>query len=363
MSYVDLGRTVENHKKQKELEENKIKDNSSSRLKYVVIVAVLILLGGIFAFFGRDVVALFDPISIVSNVAQANLKETDGRTNVLILGSDERSFGEVRSVLTDTLLVASIGRVEGNVVMISLPRDLWVTAQSKEGDYHDKINAIYAYGGTEGIKSAVENVLGIPVHYYVVIDFSLFKDIINILEGIEVDVERTFDDFYYPVEGSEDAPLEERYEHVHFDVGKQVMDGDTALKFVRSRKGTNDEGNDFARAARQQKVIMAVKNRALSLETLVDPSKLKELYDLYSNNVESNLDFESVQGFYFLSRTIDFDKVRLIVLDDRSAAGEGGLLYAPEDRSLYGNAYVLIPKVGDFSQLHAYVQRYVFGDL
>lgn len=385
MRYVDLGKAVENHKMKRELERNKMKSEGSSRVKLVVVGVVALVLGVVLIFFGGDVAALFDPISIVSSIAGANLKETDGRTNVLILGSDKRSVGDVESVLTDTLLVASIGRVEKNVVMISLPRDLWVLAEGSEGKYHKKINAIYGDlydGGAESIRSVVEDVLGLPIHYYAVVDFVLFRDMINILGGIEVDVERTFDDFNYPKEGEEASSCgrtpEEimslegqpliaifpcRYEHVHFEAGKQVMDGDMALKFVRSRKGTNSEGNDFARAARQQKVIMALKDRVLSLKTLVDIPRLKELYELYSGNVDTDIYLDATQGFYFLSQNIDFNKIRTIVLDDRSAAGEGGLLYSPEDKSLYRDAYVLIPKVGDFSQIHAYVQRYVFGDL
>ena len=140
------------------------------------------------------------------------------------------------------------------------------------------------------------------------------------------------------------------------------MDGETALKYVRSRKGTNDEGTDFARSRRQQRVIMAIKNKMLSLETLIDLPKLKDLYDAYSDNVDTNIGFDDIQSFYLLSRKIDFETLRSIVLDDRSGANEGGLLYHPTDTSLYGGAYVLVPLAEDYSQLHAYVQRYIFGE-
>jgi LCP family protein required for cell wall assembly len=370
MRYVDLGNSVAAlQEKRNEAELNgtsgqnvDIGKTASSKKKFpkfLIFVAFVLVVGVFAVFFGDRAVALFDPVSIVSTVAAADLKESDGRTNVLILGSDKRSVGETSSELTDTLLVASIGRVEGNVVLISLPRDLWVKAPS---GYHSKINAVYAYGGSEELMQVIEDILGVPIHYYAVVNFDLFKDTIDILEGIEIDVEKTFDDFYYPVEGKENAPDNERYETIHFDAGPQTMDGDTALKFVRSRKGTNDEGTDFARAARQQKVIMAIKNKIFSLKTILDIKKLKELYDTYSENVDTNLSFADAQGFYLLSEQLDFDSFRTIVLDDRSAADSGGLLYAPIDRSLYGGAYVLIPRAGDFSQLHAYVQRYIFGE-
>ncbi|KKU51419.1 MAG: Cell envelope-related transcriptional attenuator [candidate division WWE3 bacterium GW2011_GWC1_47_10] len=303
--------------------------------------------------------SLFDPVSIVASVAGANLKETDGRTNVLILGSDKRAVGELGNSLTDTILVASIGNVESNVVLISLPRDLWV--ESPLG-YHAKINSVYAYGGSNEMSQVVQNVLDTPIHYYVVVDFGVFRDVVNILGGVGINVDESFDDFAFPVEGKETAPETDRYQTIHFDKGPTVMDGETALKYVRSRKGTNGEGTDFARSKRQQKMILAIKDKVLSLQTLVNIPKLKELYDIYSKNVDTNIDFETAQSFYLLSQKLNFNSFRTFVLDDRSAASEGGLLYAPVDRSLYGDAYVLIPRAGDFSQIHAYVQKFIFGE-
>jgi len=107
---------------------------------------------------------------------------------------------------------------------------------------------------------------------------------------------------------------------------------------------------------------MAVKDKALSLNTLMDIKKLKELYDTYATSIETNVTFDDLQGFYALSRRTDMSSVRSIVLDDRSGADAGGILYHPTDTSLYGGAYVLIPQANDFSQIRAYVQRYIFGD-
>ncbi len=308
--------------------------------------------------FGRKLTTLFSPVEVIANVSGAQLKETDGRTNVLILGSDKRSTGAVDSILTDTILVASIGKIDKNIVLISIPRDLWVESVS---GYPSKINAVYANAGSENLKNTVSDVLGIPVHYYIVVDFELFEGVIDVLDGVEVTVDRAFTDYYYPVEGKENAPLAERYETVHFEEGLQVLDGATALKFVRSRKGDNGEGTDFARSKRQQKVIMAIKEKAMSLETFINPKKLSELYDLYKTHIDTDIDFATIQQFYLLSQQINFEGLRTVVLDDRSSANEGGLLYEPVDKSLYGGAYVLIPLAGDYSQIHAYVQKYLFA--
>ena len=140
------------------------------------------------------------------------------------------------------------------------------------------------------------------------------------------------------------------------------MDGKTALKYARSRHGDNGESSDFARSKRQQNLIMAVKNKALSLETLINPAKLKELYDQYVSNVETDIDLKALQNFYQLSQKLDFEKVISVVIDDSTDGNEGGLLYHPNDATLYGGHWVLIPQSGDYSQIHAYVQKYLFGN-
>jgi len=333
-----------------------------SRPKFLIpalVFLILIVFG--FGFWMRSGKSMFDPISIVSSVTASTLKETDGRINVLLLGSDKRDAGAltIDAVRTDTILVASISRVDGSVVLISVPRDLWV--QSPRG-YHTKINGIYQDGGAKDLEKVLEDVLGMPIHYYALVDFNLFEQSVDALGGVTVNIETSFDDYMYPIEGKENAPENERYEVLHFVAGPVQMDGKLALKYARSRHGNNNEGTDFARAKRQQKVILAIKEKALSAQTLLNPSKLKDLYDVYSKNVDTDIDFGTAQGFYLLAQRVDFSKVKSIVLDDRSSSEQGGLLYSPTDTSLYGGAYVLIPRAGDYSQLHAYVQRYIFGE-
>jgi polyisoprenyl-teichoic acid--peptidoglycan teichoic acid transferase len=357
MKYSDV-KIKKEHKKKK-----------TSPTKMAALVAAIVIIG--FFLVKNLKHGNFNPISIVTNVAAADLKETDGRINILVLGSDRRISGTVTSELTDTILVASIGRYTKDVVLISIPRDLWV--EDSRG-YHMKINSVYALDsidpltgkidhtrGTQELTGIIEKLLDIPVHYYALVNFQLFTDIVDLLGGIDVNVDQAFTDYTYPIEGKENAPENERYETVHFSAGQQKLNGEQALKFARSRHGDNNEGNDFARARRQQKVIMAIKDKALSLQTIINPQKLIELYTAYSKNVETNMDLATLQNFYLLSQQINFDKVVSIVLDDRSAADSGGLLYSPEDTTLYGGAYVLIPRTGNYSQIHAYVQKYIFG--
>jgi LCP family protein required for cell wall assembly len=367
-----------------------------------LLVGILIFIGVLFFFFKEPIKKAFNPIKIVGGSSQSklNLKQSDGRTNILILGSDKRDLGieSGRNTLTDTILVASIGNIDNDVVLISLPRDLWVTNYKLKNGYmySSKINEIYANASIEELKIQMENILGIPIHYYATVTFQLFEEIIDTLEGVEINVERTFTDYEYPIEGKESdlcGKTEEeteditkkilenggsytedgktinfltafpcRYETVSFDQGVQKMDGKTALKYARSRHGNNGEGSDFARSKRQQGVIMAIKNKALSVNTLLNPIKIKELYTQYVSNVETDIELQDLQSFYQLSQDLSFEDVKSIVVDTGDNADEGGLLYHPTDATLYKGAWVLVPQAGDFSQIHAYVQKYLFGN-
>lgn len=344
---------------------------SKGKAKFILLIVILILIGAVLYVFRGKIKQVFNPISIIANVSAANLLETDGRTNILVMGADTRDAGvESGHVLTDTMMIISMGNVNNDIVMVSLPRDLWVPK------YHDKLNAVYELGGAEELKNTVYEITGIPIHYYVLVTFNLFEQAIDVLGGIQVNVDTAFTDKYYPIEGKENdlcgikpedaLKLQEtdfpcRWKTISFQTGLQTMDATTALEFARSRHGDNNEGTDFARAKRQQKVILAIKDKAMSLQTLFNPIKLSGLYDAYAKNVITNMDLKTLESFYILSQQVNFDKNVSVVLDDRSEANNGGLLYNPVDTTLYGGKWVLIPRTGDYSQIHAYMQKYIFG--
>jgi len=359
MKYVDVNKNKFTKKKKKIL----------TKKRAVFLVTAIIVLLSIFhpCLAGRQVLSsILTPVSVFSQIINPqNLEQTDGRTNILALGVDRRSnAGFVSGVLTDTIMAVSLDAKKKDAVIISVPRDLWV----KMDDYSSgKINSAYAFGGVELAKKVVEQVLGIPIHYFIVVDFQSFEKAIDVLGGIDINVENAFDDYKYPIFGKEldecdgDAELKCRYEHLHFDAGLQHMDGPTALAFARSRYAEGPEGGDFARIRRQQKVALAVKDKALSLQTLTNPGKLKELYDLFSDSVETNIGFREVERAYQLSQNFDNGQVKSYLIsgawDDPEA-----LLYTPA-ADLYGGAFVLVPKAGggNFSEIHYFVQKLLFG--
>lgn len=376
-------------------------------LKKLIPIAILIGILSAFAIF-RTTLSGSESLIKLSFLGKP-FKSSDSKVNILFLGIPGGIHAG--SNLTDTIMVASYNLKTNHVFLISIPRDLWFPA------LRSKANTVYQIGLTEkdglGLtKTVMGNVLGIPVHYALRIDFRGFVQAIDTLGGIDVTVEKSFDDYNYPIEGKEDdlCGFEEkemdfsqdqanelniekgkrkvfvspdgkiatdsaeedkgikyfscRYEQISFNGGLTHMDGETALKFVRSRHGTNGQGSDFARSARQEKVLQAVRSKVLSLETLSNPAKIAELIKTLGKSVDTDISAKAAFEFYKLSKKLE--QTHKIILDDsRKDNLEGGrtsLLYHPSP-SDYGGAYVLISQDDDFSIIHNYVRKVLEGEI
>jgi len=248
-------------------------------------------------------------------------------------------------------MVASLNHIDHSISLISLPRDIWVETMEA------KLNTAYHYGnerreggGLDLSKSSVSEVLGIPIHYVLTIDFSGFTRVIDAVGGIEVNIDTAFDDYKYPIPGRENAePESERYEHLRFEAGPTHMDGSTALKFARSRHAEGDEGTDFARAARQQKIIKAFQDKLLSSETFLSLDTLRNVVDQIKSSIDTDIgenEYGSFFKFFLLYRDANLS-LQSISIDD--------LLINPKNRSPYDGQWVLVPE-GEWQEIHDYVQ-------
>jgi LCP family protein required for cell wall assembly len=219
-------------------------------------------------------------------------------------------------------MVAHLNTQQKKVALVSVPRDTWLSVKIAEGQVElHKINEVYLVGrkakdeefGFQLIKQAIGEITGLPIHHFAFITFGKFKEAIDGLGGITVDVPVAFDDYFYPIKGRElepcgwsakdiaamsatmsGFPLERqfscRFEHIHFDAEPTKMNGETALKFVRSRH-SSQHGGDFARSERQQAVIVGIKDKLLSLDGL---KKAPEFFGKMVGFVRTDLDKEVV---------------------------------------------------------------------
>ncbi len=272
---------------------------------------------------------------------------TDGynHTNILVLGTGGKDHEGAD--LTDTILVASIDDENKLVTMVSIPRDTWIK-DSTIGN--SKINEFYYYAknyyedstkGLEHLTEKVEDLMGIPVHYYIKINFDGFKYLIDVIGGIDIFVEETIDDPYYPKDGTFE------YEPFYIESGFHNMDGEIALKYARSRKTTSD----FDRANRQQQIIYAIKEKALQTNIIFSKSKIEEILDTLKENIDTNITAKELLTLGGMASEYGVDQItHRLIHDDPTQCG--GFLYTP-DRTFYNDLFVLIP-AGGYDLIHKY---------
>ncbi len=266
------------------------------------------------------------------------------RLNILLLGIGGE--GHDGAQLTDTIILASINVKDKQVALLSIPRD---TAYPLGGGRFEKINAVQAYAEQEypgeGARRAADSLaklLEIDIHHVIRVDFSGFARFVDAIGGVDVNVERSFVDPQFPTP-------DDRWTSVSFKKGPQHFSGQDALTFARSRHGNNGEGSDFARSHRQQLIMMAIREKLLSLNTLADPTKLSALYSVVSSHVQTDLTLWDMLQLAPLAKDFSREKVSMHVLTD---APDGELTAAN-----VAGAFMLFPNKPDWSEIRDLAQN------
>lgn len=272
------------------------------------------------------------------------LEKGDRRINIVLLGMGGKNHPG--GTLTDTIMVVSIDAKNKSVSMLSIPRDLYIEIK----DYGEiKINSIYSAADTEPMgevagfnlmKSSLTDFLGVPIHYFVALDFDGFEKIIDTLGGVDINVEKEIYDWQYP------AADMENYDPFYLPVGQQHLDGETALKYARSRHTSSD----FDRAKRQQDIIVSVKEKFLQKENIFSIKKIGQLLNLLSDNLKTDLQLSEIESLVKITKNIELANISQKVFDD----GANGMLYA--DR--YDEMYVLVPIDPTLKEIRNFVSQF-----
>lgn len=327
---------------------------------YVWASIIIVILVALFKM-TWNVVTLAENFSVkeivLSAFSEAIKVDTENHTNILLLGTGTEEHDGAH--LTDTIMVASIDHDLDYVSMMSIPRDLYVEVEGLYGGnrinsvmelvaeteiYNNNTNEKAAYQmGADVLSDTVSDVLGIPIHYYARVDFEGFVEIVDALGGIDVMLNEALYDPYYP---AEDGTI--GFQTFSLPAGPVHLDGEDSLKYVRSRQTTSD----FDRSARQQQTLQAIKERALSLGVLTNPGRLKNIYTVINDNFDSNLEWDEMVYLAKIADNFDTGDVSMWVLNDNPLT-EGGFLYTPE-REEYGGAFVLVPYLPDYSDIHLF---------
>lgn len=257
----------------------KRQDKTKKKKNWLKIIGITFLIflvaGGTYAYtiyhsLTKAVKTMHTPIENrpISDKRQNEIAYTNQEPfSVLVLGVDEREGDSGRS---DTMIVLTVNPETNSVKMLSIPRDTRTDIIGK--NKVDKINHAYAFGGVKMSIDTVENLLDIPLDYYVKINMEGFKDIVDAVGGVEVNNDLDFS-----------------YEGDHFPIGKIKLNGTEALNFSRMRY--EDPRGDFGRQYRQREIIQGVINEGASFATLTNYSTI---FDALSKNIETNLTFSQM---------------------------------------------------------------------
>lgn len=317
-------------------------------LDYAILGVVTLALVGVYGTVYREAAAwagvlakVFEPIGIVVPAAAAEQSPPPAppawsgrdRLNVLLLGIDTRE-GDAQTQNTDTLIVLSLDPLANTAAMLSIPRDTLVTIP---GHGQDKVNAAYSYGGTQRgpdlARRTVEGLLGIPVHSFALIDFAAFTKIVDSFGGVLVDVKRPLRDEEYPTADS-------GIERLQIPAGPQLLRGDDALRYARSRH----DSNDFSRSRRQQDVLAALRLRLVQGGL----ARIPAVVDRIGTGVQTNFDPGNILPLARTGTAIDSGAIRSEILLPCNAP-DAEHCELTEQQSALG--YYLIPdrtKIADF---------------
>ncbi len=231
--------------------------------------------------------------------------EKKERVNILLLGVDKRP-DEVYS-RTDTMIVVTIDPNTKTAGMLSIPRDLWVAVP---GYSEDRINKAYFFGekdaypggGPALAMKTIQYNIGVPIHFYVQVDFDGFRDIVDTLGGIDIYVPETIDDPTYPDNNYGFDPF-------YIEAGQHTLDGYETLRYARTRATA---GSDFSRAKRQQAVLLAIRDKALQLDMI---PKIPELWSSMAGTVETDLQLVDIVELSQLADEMGSESIQSAVID------------------------------------------------
>lgn len=286
--------------------------------------------------------------------------ENDGRVNIVFLGRG--GDNHLGGLLTDSMMVVSLNMKDKKLAMFSVPRDLYVPIK---GHGSAKINEAYKNGyedylsksckkknkadckndamaaGSQLSSETLSNILGISIQYYVMADFDGFKEIVNEVGGLDINVDKAIYDPSYPAE-----------DMVHYDpfkisAGQHHMDGEVALKYARSRHGS--AGGDFDRAKRQQQIASALKDKATTSGVLTNPKKILDIVNIIGNHLRTNFTPGEIKTLADRIKEVDQSNIISKVISNDT----GGLLVSDSSTG----TYYLKPKNGNFDDVKNFARN------
>ncbi len=279
--------------------------------------------------------------SIFKNISSLFSNNKSMEKNILVLGRPGQGYSG--GDLTDTIILVHLGPVEGRATLISLPRDLLVKVPGQ--DNFTKINSLYYLVGIEGLREKVEEITDLSIDHYILVDLAVVKEIIKLVDGLNVYVPQDIDDPYFP-------GANYTYQAFVLKAGWRYLDGESTLKYIRTRY-TSPNG-DFDRMARQQQIIRLVKQKVLALNPLWNFPTYFKIFNTLKNHIQTDLGLMEMKSLWQTAQELNVDQITHLVIDKKRT----NLLVG--DQVMFGKqvASVVYPKVGqgNYNEIHEYIK-------
>ncbi|PLS17857.1 transcriptional regulator [Bacillus sp. M6-12] len=254
--------------------------------------------------------------SISEERKETEVKPDTNNTSILFIGVDDSNSRDYEEgTRSDALMLATFNEEQKSVKLLSIPRDSYVHIPSN--DTYTKINHAHALGGPSATVETVQELLGIPVHYYVRMNFYAFIDVVDALDGVEVDVPYVI----------REKDTEDNRNAIRLEPGRQLLTGREALAFARTRK----KDNDLERGKRQQEVIQAIMGKASSVTSI---SKYTDVLEAVGDNMRTNLTFSEMKDYLGYAMAGSTNNIETLQLAGKDSRKDGVYYYELDEEKL-----------------------------
>jgi LCP family protein required for cell wall assembly len=340
----------------------------STKRKLVTSALIILAMGfGLGGWYGAGLVGKLDKVfhgNVFSDAhalfSQNELKgENQGRVNILVAGDSSDDPGHAGADLTDSIMVLSIDTKNNTGFMLSIPRDLWVNIPSLG---NQKINAAndvtnfsqsgYPSGGMGQLEQIVKTDLGVPIDYYALVNYDAFKDAVNAVGGITVNIQ-----------SPDPRGLYDSFTNLKLPNGEDTLSGQQALDLARAR-GDNEgdisygfPGTDFDRTEHQRQMVVAIAKKSTSLGVLANPIKVSQLFSALSNNLQTDMDLQDVLRLAQISKSLNLNNLGSYTYSSSTTGATSPLLMGYTDPDSGQDALVPSAGLGNYGQLQEYYQQ------
>jgi len=299
---INSKNNLNNQKTKKSQKKNKKKSKIWSKILIFLLLVLIALVVGVVYKTKQNGGGLQGLLTTIVGHDEETLKNLEPM-QVLLMGMSTDNGGK----LTDTIIVATYNPKKQTASLLSIPRDTFVGKNPAAGSGYDKINSVYQKSGAEGVIEKVNNLTGLDIQYYMLIDNQALIELVDVIGGVEFNV---------PINMNYDDTSQKL--HIHLKAGMQTLDGDKAEQLLRFRKNNNGTtypeeygGNDYGRMRTQREFMITTAKQTLQAKNIL---KIKDIIDIVYEYVDTNLSISTIKDYVPYAINMDINTIQSVVI-------------------------------------------------